>query len=1011
MNSKQRISSSSRIELLFYALLMFLSSSNSSSFDGANGNGNGNDTDHHALLKIKSMITQDPYGALTSWNNSLHFCEWSGVTCGKRHRRVISIALDSQGLQGSLSPHVGNLSFLRFLSLDNNSFQGAIPHELGLLSRLRILSLSKNKFKGVIPTNISGCSNLEGFKLSHNKLVGSIPREISFLTKLIFLSLDGNNLTHGIPPILGNITSIEEFSINNNPLGGSIPHSLRHWNKLKRISWRNCNLFGTIPHSLYNLSLLTHIWFPENKLNGSLPPSIRLPRLVSFRLWGNQLTGPLPPVISNFSRLTELDMAENKFSGKLTIDFARLRDIEWLSLDKNNFGSRKADEMNFIDSLNNSTKLEFLSLHDCKFQGVLPISIGNLSNKLYRLYLGWNQLHGKLPISLGNLVGLSLLSLRGNQFTGNIPSTIGNLQKLQFIDLRKNQLSGPIPDAIGNLSMLFYLNLYSNKLEGDIPSSLGNCHQLITLYLHDNKFSGKIPTKVLQLSSISIRLDLSQNNLFGSLPSEVGDLKMLNDLDLSYNNLSGTIPTSLGGCVGLSNLYLKGNLFQGMIPSSLSFLKGLVELDVSQNNLSGQIPRFLEGFPLEYLNLSYNDFEGEVPMINVFANASAFSVLGNSRLCGGIVELGLPKCNEISKHKNKFPLFAIVILIASVLFTITYLAYVLLKKKKRKSQPSLSSMGEQFMTVSYNQLLKATNGFSEASLIGNGGFSSVYKGILDGNFVAVKVLHLQIQGAQRSFMRECEAWRNIRHRNLLKIITSCSSVDFQGNDFKALVYEFIPNGSLHDWLHSSESTSRTRLNLLQIINILMDVAYALDYIHNNCLPNIIHGDLKPRNILLDNDMVAHVGDFGLVHFLGTSYAESSIGIKGTIGYVAPEYGLGNEMTSIADVYSFGIILLEMVTGKMPIDDMFSEGFSLHKYASMALPNHVMDVIDVNILEVYQGMSGFNREAKAKKIEECLALMVNIGVSCSVDFPSQRMDIKKVVHELRHILDTLQNIEV
>ncbi|XP_071738691.1 probable LRR receptor-like serine/threonine-protein kinase At3g47570 [Rutidosis leptorrhynchoides] len=256
-------------------------------------------------------------------------------------------------------------------------------------------------------------------------------------------------------------------------------------------------------------------------------------------------------------------------------------------------------------------------------------------------------------------------------------------------------------------------------------------------------------------------------------------------------------------------------------------MKGLVELDLSHNNLSGQILRFLEGFSsLKALNLSFNDFDGEVPLKGVFTNASEFSITRNEKLCGGLVE--------------------------------TWVSQI-----RKKGQPSLSSANERLLKVSYDQLLKATDGFYEANLIGKGGSSCVYKGVLEhvDKFVAVKVLHLQIRGAHKNFIRECEAWLSIRHRNLLKIITSCSSVDFQGHDFKALGYEFMPNGSLHDWLHSSVHASR--LNLLQRINILIDVASTLDYLHNFCVPTIVHCDLKPSNFLLDDDMVAHVKDFGL----------------------------------------------------------------------------------------------------------------------------------------------------
>ncbi|KAM0023603.1 putative protein kinase RLK-Pelle-LRR-XII-1 family [Helianthus debilis subsp. tardiflorus] len=566
------------------------------------------------------------------------------------------------------------------------------------------------------------------------------------------------------------------------------------------------------------------------------------------------------------------------------------------------------------------------------------------------------------------------------------------LKNLQVASFHENQFSGQIPDEIGNLSLLTKTGFNSNKLDGHIPLSLGNLHRLLVLVLSDNKLSGKIPKQLLELSSLSIILNLSNNHLSGSLPSEVGKLNMLDILDLSYNNLTGNIPSSLGGCQSLSSLSLKGNLFQGIIPPSLRSLRGLVDLDVSHNNLTGRIPEFFQQFSLNSINLSFNDFEGEVPVLGVFANASAFSVLGNSRLYGGLIQLGLPKCKEAKKHKKRFPVYVMVILIASTLFIILCLVYSWCKKKS-KGQASQSSTNERFLKVSYNELLKATDGFSEANLIGE-----------------VKVLQLQSREAWKSFTRECEAWRNIRHRNLLKIITSCSSVDFQGNDFKALVYEFMPNGSLHDRLHSSTHTSRP--NLVQRINILTDVACALDYLHNHCLTAIVHGDLKPSNILLDDDLVAHVGDFGLARFLGSSSNQNnSSGVKGTVGYAPPEYGLGSEMTSSGDVYSFGISLLEVMTGKRPTDDIFINGLSLHKFAHMALPDHVIDVIDSDILNFFQeDASGMQTKVpNAEKMEECLALIVKIGVSCSVDSPTQRMHIESVVHELKHILNMLQNV--
>jgi Leucine-rich repeat (LRR) protein len=543
-----------------------------------------------------------------------------------------------------------------------------------------------------------------------------------------------------------------------------------------------------------------------------------------------------------------------------------------------------------------------LDIDGNNFGGELPKCIGNFSTILAYFYLDNNKISGNIPAEIGNLINLEDLQMWNNTLSGNIPFEIGMLYKLKRLDLSQNKFSENIPSSLGNLTALIELHLEENHLQGNIPLSLGQCQNLIRLYLGNNNLSGIISSQVINLSFSLIALDLSANQITGVLPIELGKFQNLELLDVSKNMLLGKIPTSLGSCVKLEFLSMQRNFFQGVIPSSLESLRGLSYLDLSNNNLSGEIPKFLELFDLQLLNLSYNHFEGEVPTNGVFKNTSATSVNGNGELCGGIPKLQLPKCKHKESKKRKLTLtMKLIISILSGLLGVTLiLSLLLLLRKKRKKNASGDSV-KFLLNVSYQSLLNATNGFSSTNLIGVGSFGSVYKGILDHgtiHTVAVKVLNLLQRGASKSFMAECEALRNIRHRNLVKVLTACSSIDYQGHDFKALVYEFLGNGNLDEWLHPTPRTNEAleepkKLSLLQRLNIAIDVASALDYLHYRCQTPIVHCDLKPSNVLLDDEMIGHVGDFGLARFLHDATKDcstnqsSSIGVRGTVGYTPP----------------------------------------------------------------------------------------------------------------------------
>uniref|UniRef100_A0A2N9G7Z1 Protein kinase domain-containing protein n=1 Tax=Fagus sylvatica TaxID=28930 RepID=A0A2N9G7Z1_FAGSY len=895
-----------------------------------------NETDRLALLKFKDLIGNDPHKILSSWNDSIHFCNWQGVTCSRQHQRVTALDLKGYTLRGSISPYVGNLSFLRVMDF------------------------------------------------IENKLIGNIPVELGSLRKLEKLYIGENNLTGGIPPSLGNISSLQALNLALNNIVGNIPDEIGHLQRLSFFQVAANNLSGMIPYSLYNISTMSIFAILINQLNGTLPDNIglTLPNLRHLSVSTNNFFGSIPVSLSNASRLEIIDLSFNKFVGQVPTDLGNLLDLQSLSVGPNNLGSNNSMDLDFLTSLKNCTKLEYLDFPENNFG------------------------------ALENFINLTALNMANNLFTGSIPAYLMKFQKLEGLNLGGNRLSGHIPSSIGNLTQLVKLYLSQNNLEGSIPSSLGNCKYLRHLDISTNNLSGVIP--ISRFPQI-LALISAQNSLNGTLSVEVGNLKNIFYLDVSENNLSGEIPRTISDCLTLENLYLHGNSFQGTLPPSWASLRGLQDLDLSRNNLLGSIPKDLQNLSLLYLNLSFNNLEGEVPTEGVFRNASIISVTGNKKLCGGIPELQLQACDiKVKKRGKSHALKLTVIIVCGILcFLLSSLFLVLYwrRKSKKKSSSTLSNT-ELISKVSYKKLYQVTGGFSPNNLIGSGGFGSVYKGngIIDQEemIIAVKVLNLQQKGASKSFIAECNVLRNIRHRNLVKTLTCCASIDYKGNEFKAIVFEFMANGSLENWLHpniDNENQSRN-LNLLQRLIIAIDVASALHYLHENCKRPIIHCDLKPSNVLLDNDMIAHNTEWVV------------------------------RCQSKGDVYSYGILVLEMFTGRRPTDKMFKDGFNLHNFVRMALPERLVQIVDPNLstreveetapaTEIDNDDNDDHNNIEAEEennhienlsrmnanMHNCLLSVFKVGLACSMESPRERINMEDVTRELYKIKNAFLGIGI
>ncbi|WVZ50104.1 hypothetical protein U9M48_001391 [Paspalum notatum var. saurae] len=1065
---------------------------------------NDDNTDLAALRAFKAQVS-DPHGILGhGWAENVSFCSWVGVSCGRRHRRrVTALVLPGIPLQGEITPHIGNLSFLSVLNLTSTDLAGAIPSDLGRLARLQYLHLGGNALSGSIPSTMGNLTRLRYLNLYGNQLSGQIPAELQALHSLVHLSLGtnylsgpiprflfsnstflsyvhfGNNslsgpipigigslplqvlvlqknqLSGSLPPAIFNISGLQELYIAGNNLSGRIPGGNQSFN-LPRIQVMalsqnkftgriplgisrcqtlqtltlNRNLFEDhVPAWLATLSQLNHVSIGGNDLTGSIPGSLgnltmlsvldlsfcnlsgRIPlelgkitKLTYLHLSENQLTGPFPYFVGNLTELYLLALETNLLAGQVPWTLGNLRSLIRLDIGDNNLQG----ELDFLAALSNCRQLQFIDVEETSLRGPIPASVGNLSSTLVTFAAGGCNLTGSIPATISNLTGLNLISLYGNQISGTIPDSIVLLENLQAIDLSTNIIFGPVPTNIGALSGLNELFLEGNSFSGSIPNSISNLSMSQYISLSYNSLSSAIPAGLFNLSSL-VQLVLSHNTLYGALPSDLSPLKAIQLIDISDNHLSGSLPASFGQLDFLSTINLSHNTLNNSVLDSFKDLVSLETLDLSYNNLSGGIPMYFANLTdLTALNLSFNNLQGQIPNGGVFSNITSMSLMGNVGLCGA-PRLGFSPCLDRS-HATDTHYLKFVLPIVTVAFgTIVLCSWLIIRQKnKRPNAAAAFDIADvtSHRLISYQEIVRATANFSEDKLLGAGSFGRVFKGQLDdGVLVAIKVLNMQDHHSLRSFDAECNVLRMARHRNLIKILNTCSNLDF-----RALLLQFMPNGSLESYLHIEPEGRPCTGSFLKRIEIMLGVSMAIEYLHHRHYEVVLHCDLKPSNVLFDEEMTAHVADFGIAKILlGDDNSMVSASMPGTIGYMAPEYALMGKASRKSDVFSFGIMLLEVITGKRPTDPMFIGGLTLRQWVSQAYPENLIDVADKRLLQDEQMRLCFDNRGNTSLPSSLtsmesnfLVLIFELGLMCSSESPEQRMAMTDVVARLNDI---------